>query len=212
MIATAVIGNWPLIPDYDNTPENIQSFLTLGADKDVLGQLCTAWGDDAGNHFEIYWMGFLASGEYSWSSKSPESLDQYWEKYIRRFFGPNTSDLYPAFYNLSKRVDFWNTALMSRGMKNRRNYKLKPLPGLENPPEGDNWTEYYRSVVEMAGTEKEKCVDALGILSSNMDKVTYNRHNLEVFDSMGQLMKTHCDVVKAVGEIAQNCDNALKAH
>lgn len=211
MVATAIIGNWPLIPDYDNTPENIQSFLTLGAEKEVLGQLCTAWGDDAGNHFEIYWMGFLASGEYSWSSKSPESLDQYWAKYIRRFFGPNTTDLYPAFYNLSKRVDFWNTAFMKRGMKNRRNYQLKPLPGIENPPEGESWTEYYRSVAESAGTEKEKCVEALGILASNMDKVTNNRHNLEVFESMGELMKKHCDLVLAVGEIAQNCDNALKA-
>ena len=76
MIATAVIPNWPLIPDYDLIPENIWSYTTLGAQKDVLGVLCTAWGDDAGNHFEVYWMGFLATAEFAWSSNNPNSVDR----------------------------------------------------------------------------------------------------------------------------------------
>jgi hypothetical protein len=211
MVATAIIGNWPLIPDYEWTPANIESFLTLGADKDVLGQLCTAWGDDAGNHFEIYWLGFLASAEYSWSNKSPDSLELYWEKYIRRFFGPNTVGLIQAFHNLSGRVEFWNTALMERGMKNRRGHRLITLPQIDNVPEEGSWTKHFKAIVEKAETEKAKCNDALDTLNMNMDRVEDNVYNLEVFASMGCLMSEHCDFVMSIGEIAKHCDEAIKA-
>jgi len=211
MVATAIIPNWPLIPDYEWTPANIKSFVTLGAEKEVMGELCTAWGDDAGNHFEIYWLGFLASSEYAWSSNSPESLDQYWEKYVRRFFGPGTSGLIPAFHNLSDRVEFWNSALMTRGMKNRRGYQLRPLPQMETVPEEGGWAQYYRAIAEKAESEKALCIEALDTLYANVDKVAHNRYNIEVFASMGELMKKHCDVIIALGEIAGYCDEAVKA-
>lgn len=212
MIATAIIGNWPLIPDYNWTPSNIKSFITLGAEKDVSGVLCTAWGDDAGNHFEIYWLGFLATAEYAWSSKSPNTLELYWEKYIRRFFGPNTTGLDSAFHNLSRRVDFWNSALMKKGQKHRKDYQLISLPELNNIPEEGSWTKHFQSIVESAEKEKIKCTEALEILYLNMDRLTHNTYNLEVFASMGRLMKAHCDLIISVGEIAGYCDNAINAH
>ncbi|MDD4108941.1 MAG: family 20 glycosylhydrolase [Prolixibacteraceae bacterium] len=211
MVATAIIPNWPLIPDYEWTPANIKSFVTLGAEKEVMGELCTAWGDDAGNHFEIYWLGFLASAEYAWSSSTPESLDQYWEKYVRRFFGPETKGLIPAFHNLSDRVEFWNTALMTKGMKNRKGYQLRPLPDMNNTPGEESWSKYYEPVVEKAKSEKILCLEALDTLYASMERVKANRYNLEVFASMGKLMEKHCDVVMAIGDIAGYCDEAARA-
>jgi hexosaminidase len=211
MVATSIIGNWPLIPDYKWTPENIKSYVNVGAGKDVFGELCTAWGDDAGNHAEVFWMGFLASAEYSWNSNNLTTLDQYWEKYIRRFFGPNASGLVSAFKNLSERVEFWNTGLMRKGQKNRKGYKLITLPDLKNnPPEG-GWTKELQPVLEKAREEKIKCSEALEILDQNLSKVTSNAYNLEVFSSMGNLMRDHCDFVLSIGEIASYCDKAKNA-
>ncbi|MFO7891497.1 MAG: family 20 glycosylhydrolase [bacterium] len=213
-IATAIIGNYPLIPDYDWTPSNIKSFLTLGAEKDVMGALCTAWGDDAGNHFEIYWLGFLASAEYGWSSESPAKLDEYWDKYLRRFFGPNTNGLVPAFHNLSKRVEFWNNALLEEGKKHRLDYRnhLISLPDLQDAPEESTWEKQFQPLMKKAKKEREKCTQAMETLEENMDRVTRNDYNLEVFASMGSLMKTHCDFVISLGEIAGYCDKARMAH
>ncbi len=211
MIATAVIGDWPLIPKYDWMPANIKSYVTLGAEKGVLGELCTAWGDDSGNHFEIYWLGFLASAEYAWSSKSPATLDQYWEKYIRRFFGPNTDGLVPAFHNLSERVEFWNSALMERGNKRRPNYQLISLPDLQNKPAEGSWVKHFQPLIESAQQEKLKNSEAVEVLERNMGKVTSNAYNLKVFASMGRFMESYCDLVLSIGEIAAYCDMAITA-
>jgi hexosaminidase len=211
LVATSIIGNWPLIPDYKWTPENIKSYVTIGAGKDAFGELCTAWGDDAGNHSEVFWMGFLASGEYAWNSDNPCTLDQYWGKYIRRFFGPNTTGLDSAFHNLSERVVFWNTALMKEGQKNWVGYKLISLPDLQiNPPE-EGWTKQLQPILDKARIEKIKCSEAIEILEQNMSRVTSNAYNLEVFLSMGNLMKAHCDLVLSIGEIAHYCDKAKDA-
>jgi hexosaminidase len=211
IVATSIIGNWPLIPDYKWTPENIKSYVTIGAEKDALGELCTSWGDDAGNHFEINWLGFLASVEYAWNSENSLSVDRFWGKYIRRFFGPNTTGLVSAFQNLSERVVFWNSALMKKGQKNRKGYKLLSLPDLQSLPQGGSWTKQLQPLLDSAEVEKNRCTKALEILDRNINKVTRNGYNLEVFASMGRLMKAHCDFVLSIGEIAKYCDKAINA-
>jgi len=211
MVATAVIGDWPLIPKYSGMPENIKSYVTLAAEKGVLGELCTAWGDDSGNHFEIFWVGFLASAEYAWSSKSPATLDAYWEKYIRRFFGPNTEGLVLAFHNLSERVDFWDTALMEKGNKRRPNYQLISLPDLQYKSEEGSWAKHFQPLMESAEQEKVKNAQAVETLERNMGKVTGNAYNLEVFASMGRFMEAYCDFVLSIGKIAGYYDKASVA-
>jgi hexosaminidase len=208
MVATAIIGNTPLISNYKVKPENIKSFVSIGAEKGVFGEICTAWCDDAGNHSEIFWIGFLASAEYAWNSENPATLDQFWEKYIHRFFGPNTTGLVSALKNLSERVDFWNSGLLKEGVKNYSGYKLIGLPDLQgNPPEGD-WKKHFQPILDKAKIEKIKCIEANEILEQNISRITSNDYNLEVFLSMGNFMKAHCDLVLSIGEIASYCDKA----
>lgn len=211
MAATAIIGDWPLIPKYDWTPHNIKSFITLAAEKGAMGQLCTAWGDDSGNHSEIYWLGFLASSEYSWSSKSPETIDEYWEKYIHRFFGPDTDGLIPAFHNLSERVYFWDTGLMKKGNKRRPTYQLKSLPDIQNIPAEGSWAAHFKPLMEQAEAEKAKCAEGTRIMESNIPKVKDNAYNLEVFASMGRFMEAYSDLVLSIGEMASICDDVIEA-
>jgi hypothetical protein len=215
MIATAVIGNHPLIQDYGHYPENIRSFITLGAGKEVLGVLCTAWGDDAGNHFEIYWMGFLATAEFAWSSDHPHSVDRYWGKYIRRFFGPGTVGLDSAFHSLSRRVQFWNTALLKQGTKHRNHHafpeNLIALPDLQALPEEGSWTAHFQPLMDRASEEKIRCRQATETIEQNLGRVVRNAYNLEVFASMGRLMEAHCDLVMAIGHLAAACDLAKAA-
>jgi hexosaminidase len=70
MIATPIIAKTTLITKHKMKTGNIKSFVSLGAEKGVFGELCTAWCDDTGNHSEIFWIGFLASPEYAWNSEN----------------------------------------------------------------------------------------------------------------------------------------------
>lgn len=211
MIATAVIGDWPLIPKYEVMPSYIKSFVTLGAETGALGELCTAWGDDSGNHFEVFWFGFLESSEYAWSSKTPNSVEEYWQKYIRSFFGPNTEGLIPTFKNLAERVHFWDKALMKKGNKRRKGYQFITLPNLESTPPEGSWAKHFQPLMDTARSEKLKCAEANEILERNIGKATSNTYNLEVFASMGKFMEAYCDFVLSIGKIASYCDQVKAA-
>ncbi|MBV6641447.1 MAG: family 20 glycosylhydrolase [Cyclobacteriaceae bacterium] len=211
MIATAVIGDWPLIPKYESMPENIKSFVTLGAEKQALGELCTAWGDDSGNHFEIYWFGFLESSEFAWSSKSPETVDQYWRKYVYRFFGPGHQELIPAFNNLAARVPFWDTSLMKRGNKRRVGYQHITLPNLDGLPEEGSWGKRFQPLLDTARLEKARCAEGTATIKKHISSARGNAYNLEIFASMGDFMEAYTDLVLSIEHIAAYCDKQIAA-
>jgi hypothetical protein len=219
-IATSTQQARPLIQNYVFKPANIRKYLTNGAKMHVFGELCNAW-DDSDPHFETYWFGFLASAEYGWHGKNhPISLKQYWEKYIYRFFGPNTTGLYQAFHNLSKRVHFWNTAIIKKGSgRTKRTYfrtdnpsaLLLNLPSTRKvPPEG-SWAAHFQSLMEKAEKEKKKNTQAIETLMKNMDKVKRNSYNLKVFATLGRFMKADAELVISIGKIARYADQARVA-
>ncbi|HZK61401.1 MAG TPA: hypothetical protein VFC41_04945, partial [Anaerovoracaceae bacterium] len=76
----------------------------------------------------------------------------------------------------------------------------------------ETWSKQLQPLLETAKEEKIKCTEALETLDQNMNRVAYNAYNLEVFASMGRLMKAHCDLVLSIGEIADYCDKAINAH
>ena len=211
MVATAVIGDYPLIPKYDLMPAYIKSFVTLGAEKGALGELCTAWGDDSGNHFEIYWLGFLESSEYAWSRKTPETLDDYWKKYVYRFFGPGMEELIPAFHNLSARVPFWDTSLMKRGNKRRVGYQHITLPNLDGLPEEGSWVKHFQPLLDTARLEKARCAEGTSTIETHIVTAKDNVYNLEIFASMGDFMESYTDLVLSIEHIAEYCDKQIAA-
>jgi hypothetical protein len=213
--ATAAQNTRPLIPSYKKKPANIKSFVTLSAKKHVFGEFCTAW-DDSGLHFATFWMGFLASADYGWNYKKPASLRQYWSNYLYRFFGPDTKGLYKVFHNLSKRVHFWNTAIMKKGTKQsyrekKKDQQLINLPSLQNVPSDGSWSKQYESLMKKAKVEKRKNAQAIKTLEENMDKVKRNAYNLKVFESMGRFMKADANLVLSIGKIAKYADKARAA-
>ena len=211
MVATAVIGDWPLVPQYDVMPAYIKSFVKLGAETGAMGELCTAWGDDSGNHFEVYWFGFLESSEYAWSSKTPETIDEYWKKYVYRFFGPGNEELIPAFYNLAERVPFWDGSLMKKGNKRRKGYQHIDLPNLTSLPEEGSWLQHFQPLLATARQEKTRCADATATLKQHIGTAKDNAYNLEVFASMGEFMEAYADLVLSIEHIAGYCDKQIAA-
>ncbi|HKJ30909.1 MAG TPA: family 20 glycosylhydrolase [Balneolales bacterium] len=212
--ATAAQRTRPLIPNYDLIPANVKSFVSLSARKHVMGEVCTAW-DDSGLNTETFWSGYLASADYGWSSQSPKTINEFWHKYIYRFFGPNTNGLDHAFHDLSKRVHFWDTGIMKKGRKylvTRQQDQLISLPSLQNTPKDGSWSAHFSKLMQSAQNEQTKCEQDIKVLEKNMSRVKKNKYNLEVFASMGRFMKADAAFVLSIGKIAKYCDQAQKAY
>ena len=100
-IATAAQTMTPIFPDQNFRVYNNANFIPSAASLGVKGVLNTAW-EDAAVHPETYWMGFVCSAEYSWSSKKPETKE-FMSKFFTLFYGRNQQELDIAYNSLSER-------------------------------------------------------------------------------------------------------------
>lgn len=135
MVSTAAQTGGHLFPKDDRTgsmsdggPAAIQSFLQLASEKNTDGMLCTAW-DDNSLHFETYWRGFIASAEYSWSSKGID-LEDFDEAYLQKEFYIIEPDYYQLYKSLTEAANFWGSAFMRNGDRGDIRNALLNLPGL----------------------------------------------------------------------------------
>jgi hypothetical protein len=126
----------------------IKSFIQLAAEKNISGELCTAW-DDRSPHMETYWRGFIASAEYSWSPKG-RTLEEFDKAWLQREFGVSMPD-YISFNNqLWEGSNFWYKAFFRRSGDNR----MQSLVQLEHwlpPMEGQEKLQfdYTKKLIEL---------------------------------------------------------------
>lgn len=119
---------------------NIKSFNELAAEKNISGSLCTAW-DDGSPHMENRWRGFIASAEYSWSTKNC-SLTAFDSAWLQKEFGVTIPDYYTFNQKLRKGSELWYEAFFkNKNYLEEENilqsvaqveHWLKPVEGREN--------------------------------------------------------------------------------
>jgi len=163
MVATAAQTGGHLFPKDDRTgsmsdggPAAIQSFLQLAIEKNVDGMLSTAW-DDHSLHFETYWRGFIASAEYSWSSKGIQ-LEDFDQAFLQKEFGIMESDYYQLYKILNEASNFWGMAFLRDGDRSDIRNALINLPGLahwipEVEKEKQQKTDFTDIVIELPQLE-----------------------------------------------------------
>jgi hexosaminidase len=210
MIAPATQCTTPMFPDYENRLQNIAYYTSSGRDKGALGSLCTAW-DDSGLNMELFWLGFVASAEYSWSGDKP-GLDEYRNKFVRNFYGPNAEDLLTVYNILSQSGDFWNNSRGKnfwRRSETNRPIQFPPLPNQQLYNNGE-WNEYTSNqnfalnVSSEASRLKRLYVTAEKILLSNLSKSVDNKLNLEIMLSITRMMKLNVNLLITRYELAKD--------
>ena len=122
----------------------IRSFIQLAAEKNISGELCTAW-DDRAPHMENRWRGFIASGEYGWSTKG-RSLEEFDNAWLQREFGLSMPDYYSFNQKLRKGSMLWYEAFFRNGNL------LSDENGLQSVIQLEHW------LTPMEGQEK-RCFD-----------------------------------------------------
>jgi hypothetical protein len=193
-IATAAQTMTPIFPDQRRRVYNNANFIPSAATLGVKGVLNTAW-EDAGVHPETYWMGFLASAEYSWSSKTPPAAE-FRDKFFELFYG--------ADGGLSKVYEI----LSEPGFVRRESSWTRPFEALDLPPipdtnfrVADSWLEKNRGLVEEAGKRRAKFQEAVRILTENLAGEAKNPFNLEVLLMCTRTLLHFSDLILGIAEI-----------
>lgn len=202
----------------------IRSFIQLAAEKNIGGELCTAW-DDRSPHMETYWRGFIASAEYGWSpyGRTLEEFDKAW---LQREFCISMPD-YLSFNNqLWEGSSFWYKAFFRRS----DDYRLQSLVQLEHwlpPMEGQekiqfdyttklielpdlnspgSWSQKYKDRLDRSLIEVNNYKTLSARLTELYDTSKRNRYYWRLSISLYNLQNTAPRILLAL----KQCDSADK--
>ena len=122
---------------------SIRSFTQLATEKNIDGELCTAW-DDKAPHMENNWRGFIASAEYSWSPRG-HTLEEFDKAWLQREFSITMPDYLSFKQQLSKGSILWYEAFFRKGGLLSGENELQSMVQLEHwltPLEGQEKRQF----------------------------------------------------------------------
>jgi hypothetical protein len=119
MAATAAQTRWPVMPRNNGNVAPIHTFCKMTADSGLEGILCTAWDDDS-PHMELYWRGWMAFAEFSWSPDI-RSDEEFQDIFVQRMTGVRNPGSIKGkgthlLDMLEMGMNFWDTALLKKGV------------------------------------------------------------------------------------------------
>jgi hypothetical protein len=197
-IATAAQTMTPIFPDQKLRVYNNANFIPSAAALGVKGVLNTAWEDEA-VHPETYWIGFVCSAEYSWSSKKP-ATEEFMSKFFPLFYGRNQQELDKAYNILSE-----------KGFIRAENSWTEEFAALDLPPLPDSefrvdseWTVKHSKLVAKAKEMRPRYAEAVEISTKNLAGDTKNKYNLEVLLLCSKTVLHFTDLILSINEINEN--------
>ncbi len=205
-IATSSQTMTPLFPDQRIRVFNNANFIPSSVALGIKGVLNTAW-EDMGVHPETYWMGFLASAEFAWSSKKP-TTEEYRRKFFRLFYGDKAAGLDKVYEILSR-----------KGFLRREHGWTEEFAALDLPPLPDThfhvesgWAEKHKDLVAEAKRRRPQYAEAVRILRENLSRPVKNRYNLEVLLLTARTALHFTDLVLRIAEIDSHLAAAEREH
>ncbi|MHB8656098.1 MAG: glycoside hydrolase family 20 zincin-like fold domain-containing protein [Terriglobia bacterium] len=185
---------------------------------DVMGTLVAGWAD-AGLHPETFWLGYATGSAAAWHPISP-GPNELMSSFYRLFYGPSAADMGRVYQLMSEQAEFWDdswewvpssarTPLFgnSKGISNPPRPEIdQTLPPLPVPATAylklnHDWSLENTKRLELASKFLTENDELLDLLRMNIERVEFNRYNLEVFLSIAQLCRQNLDMVLGLGRI-----------
>lgn len=198
MAATAAAdGGSPYMPRRGSKIKDIQSFCELAVENNLKeGILATCW-DDGSPHWETVKRGFAALGEFSWNPTGRKIKD-FKKGFEQNYFGLYNSET-EFIEDLEEAAYFFDKALISEGRRNPawqvKNHKLIDLPDKKNP---GKWSQKYRTRLDSAMQQIEKCKDLERQIKNASDNSRQNRYTFEIYDANNKLFQFPAELLKAL--------------
>jgi predicted amidohydrolase len=174
------------------------------------GMINTSW-DDSGLHNQAWMMSFIHSAEYSWSGGSP-SLDDFTESFFLNYYGKNSVDM-KELYILLNKASYYYYKSLERRVWHYGDIGKTHLPDL---PRGDNleydefWNREYAGKIKESLEQLKQMERADQIIRANYDAGIKNSYDLEIFESITELVKHTCNTYLALSCLERAIKEAHK--
>jgi hypothetical protein len=191
---------------------------------DLIGILIAGWADP-GLHPETFWLGYATGPAAAWHP-SPSSAQELQSSFYSLFYGPGATSMGALYQLMSEQAQFWEdsweegpttarTPIFGNSFgvfKPPRPAHDQYLPSLPVPSPGflhldRDWRLENEKRIEFAGTSLAQNDRLLDLLQMNIQRVQFNRYNLEVYLSIANLYRQNLLMLQDLGRIS----DALKA-
>lgn len=204
------------------------SFTPARQQADLMGAFVAAWAD-AGLHPETFWLGYATGPAAAWHPASPDPRELL-NSFYRLFYGPSATDMGRVYQLMSEQAqaweDSWETAPSgartpifgySDGIfdppRPAHDQTLPRLP-VPSPPLlalSHDWSQENAKRLQLAAEFLSANGELLDLLHMNLQRVEFNRYNLEVFLSVAQVYRQNLQMLLDMGRINEFLQSAQAA-
>jgi hexosaminidase len=197
---------------------SMQSAHPLQREADLMGVFIAGWAD-AGLHPETFWLGYATAPAAAWNPHAA-APDELMNSFYASFYGPAATRMARVYQLMSEQAEFWDdswdrVASSARppiwGNSERpfqpprpahdQTLTQLPVPSAPLLQLGHNWSLENSRRLELAGEFLQQNNELLDLLHANLERVDFNRYNLEVFLSVAGLYRQNLQMILALDRI-----------
>ena len=183
---------------------------------DVMGVFVAGWAD-AGLHPETFWLGYATGSAAGWHPISP-GPNELMSSFYRLFYGPSATAMGRLYQLMSRQArvweDSWETVASAArppifGDSDRifdpprpehdQALPQLPVPSPGNLEPGHDWSLENTKRLELAGKALAENDELIDLLHANLERVEFNRYNLEVYLSIAYLYRQNLEMILTLG-------------
>lgn len=181
--------------------EKSHQFLTSTLNKGVFdGVIRTSW-DDSGLPMQAWMLSFVTTAAYSWNASAP-SLEEFTSVFFLNRYGNSASDMDKLYKLLNEGAYFYMESFERRVWHwgNIGKTHIPDVPRWDAVEYDPFWNLEYADRVNAAKEFLGKMDLAISICQKNLDAGIKNRYDIEVFQTLAQLIRhtalTYLDLSK----------------
>lgn len=195
---------------------------------DLMGAFIAGWAD-AGLHPEAFWLGYATAPAAAWNPTAT-GADELMNSFYRLFYGPGAVNMAHLYQLMSEQAEFWDDSWQrvpsaarspiwgnSYGIFNPpRPADDQTLPELPVPSSallqlGYDWKPQNVRRLRLAARFLHSNDELIDLLHANIERVEFNRYNLEVFLSVARLYRQNLRMILSLGQIDDRLKSAAGA-
>ena len=194
---------------------------------DLFGTVEAAWAD-AGLHGETFWLGYAAGQAAAWHPAEPDPRESM-NAFYPLFYGWGALNMDRVYQLMSTQAQFWADSWERGPSKSRKPIwgssnrifnppqpahdqflALPPVPGADLAYTG-NWGRDNARRLALAAQFKTDLDELTSLLYSNIQRVSLNQYNLEVFLSIAEIYRQNLAFLQDLGRIDSLLTRASEA-
>jgi hypothetical protein len=198
---------------------NLISFTPERELADLMGSFVAGWAD-TGLHPETFWLGYATGSAAVWRPGTPDPKELM-ASFYKLFYGPNAVNMGHLYQLMSEQAQFWKESWITAASNARtpiwgdypreifkpprpaedQTLPLLPVPSPKLLALNYDWSKQNTRRLELASQLLAQNDELLDLLHQNLERVEFNRYNLEVCLAIAQLFRQNLQMLLQMHQI-----------